>query len=75
MMSIAGSGSAAGPKPWKHQLRQPTLIVPALPEAGSAPSDMKGNADAARAAGIKAFAMKPLTKKEIAKTIRQVLSQ
>jgi CheY-like chemotaxis protein len=31
------------------------------------------DADKARAAGIKAFAMKPLTKKEIAKTIRKVL--
>jgi PAS domain S-box-containing protein len=32
------------------------------------------DADKAKAAGIRAFAMKPLTKKEIAKTIRQVLS-
>ena len=31
------------------------------------------NADAARAAGMKAFLMKPLTKREIAKTVRQVL--
>jgi len=31
------------------------------------------NADKARAAGIRAFAMKPLTKREIAKTIRKVL--
>jgi PAS domain S-box-containing protein len=31
------------------------------------------DAEAARAAGIKAFAMKPLTKSEIAKTIRMVL--
>jgi signal transduction histidine kinase/BarA-like signal transduction histidine kinase len=31
------------------------------------------DADKARAAGIKAFAMKPLTKREIAKTIRKVL--
>jgi hypothetical protein len=31
------------------------------------------DADSARAAGIKAFAMKPLTKREIAKTVRQVL--
>ena len=31
------------------------------------------DADKAKAAGIKAFAMKPLTKKEIAKTIRKVL--
>ena len=33
------------------------------------------DADTARAAGIKAFAMKPLTKKEIAKTIRKVLDE
>jgi signal transduction histidine kinase/ActR/RegA family two-component response regulator len=33
------------------------------------------NADTARAAGIRAFAMKPLTKREIAKTIRQVLDE
>ena len=31
------------------------------------------DADKARAAGIRAFAMKPLTKREIARTIRQVL--
>ncbi len=31
------------------------------------------DADTAKAAGIRAFAMKPLTKKEIAKTIRKVL--
>jgi YesN/AraC family two-component response regulator len=31
------------------------------------------DADKAMAAGIKAFAMKPLTKREIAKTIRKVL--
>ena len=31
------------------------------------------DADKAKAAGIKAFAMKPLTKKEIPKTIRKVL--
>jgi PAS domain S-box-containing protein len=31
------------------------------------------DADSARAAGIKAFAMKPLTKREIARTIRNVL--
>ncbi|MGD0232190.1 MAG: PAS domain-containing protein [Syntrophorhabdales bacterium] len=33
------------------------------------------DADKARAAGIKAFAMKPLTKREIAKTIRKVLDE
>jgi hypothetical protein len=31
------------------------------------------DADKARGAGIRAFAMKPLTKGEIAKTIRKVL--
>jgi CheY-like chemotaxis protein len=31
------------------------------------------DADKAEAAGIKAFAMKPLTKREIAKTVRKVL--
>jgi PAS domain S-box-containing protein len=33
------------------------------------------DADKAKAAGIKAFAMKPLTKREIARTIRQVLDE
>jgi len=33
------------------------------------------DADKAKAAGIKAFAMKPLTKREIAKTIRKVLGR
>jgi YesN/AraC family two-component response regulator len=33
------------------------------------------DADKAMAAGIKAFAMKPLTKREIAKTIRKVLDE
>ena len=33
------------------------------------------DADKAKAAGIKAFAMKPLTKREIAKTIRKVLDE
>jgi PAS domain S-box-containing protein len=33
------------------------------------------DADKARAAGIKAFAMKPLTKREIARTIRKVLDE
>jgi len=33
------------------------------------------DADKAKAVGIKAFAMKPLTKHEIARTIRQVLDQ
>jgi DNA-binding NarL/FixJ family response regulator len=33
------------------------------------------DADEASAAGIKAFAMKPLTKREIAKTIRKVLDE
>jgi CheY-like chemotaxis protein len=33
------------------------------------------NADKATAVGIKAFAMKPLTKREIARTIRQVLDE
>jgi CheY-like chemotaxis protein len=33
------------------------------------------DADKARAAGIRAFAMKPLTKREIAKTIRRVLDE
>jgi YesN/AraC family two-component response regulator len=33
------------------------------------------NADTAKAAGIRAFAVKPLTKKEIARTIRQVLGE
>ena len=33
------------------------------------------DADAAKAAGIKAFAMKPLTKREIARTIRKVLEK
>jgi CheY-like chemotaxis protein len=33
------------------------------------------DADVARQAGIRAFAMKPLTKKEIAKTIREVLDE
>ena len=33
------------------------------------------NADKAKAAGIKAFAMKPLTKREIARTIRKVLDE
>jgi DNA-binding NarL/FixJ family response regulator len=31
------------------------------------------DADKAKAAGIRAFAMKPLTKREIARTIRRVL--
>jgi DNA-binding NtrC family response regulator len=33
------------------------------------------DADKARAAGIKAFAMKPLTKREIARTVRRVLDE
>ena len=33
------------------------------------------NADSAKAAGIRAFAMKPLTKAEIAKTVRKVLDR
>jgi YesN/AraC family two-component response regulator len=33
------------------------------------------DADTAKAAGIRAFLMKPLTKREIAKTIRQVLDE
>jgi CheY-like chemotaxis protein len=33
------------------------------------------DADKARAAGIKAFAMKPLTKREIARAIRKVLDE
>ena len=33
------------------------------------------DADAAKAAGIRAFAMKPLTKREIAKTIRKELDE
>jgi PAS domain S-box-containing protein len=33
------------------------------------------DADTAKAAGIKAFAMKPLTKKEIARTVRKVLDE
>ena len=33
------------------------------------------NEESARAAGIKAFVMKPLTKREIAKTIRKVLDE
>jgi CheY-like chemotaxis protein len=33
------------------------------------------NEESAKAAGIKAFAMKPLTKREIAKTIRKVLDE
>jgi hypothetical protein len=33
------------------------------------------DADKARAACIKAFAMKPLTKKEIARTVRKVLDE
>jgi FixJ family two-component response regulator len=33
------------------------------------------NEDKAKAAGIKAFAMKPLTKREIARTIRKVLDE
>ena len=33
------------------------------------------DADSARAAGIKAFAMKPLTKREFARTIRKVLDE
>ena len=33
------------------------------------------DADKAKAAGIKAFSMKPLTKKEIARTIRKALDE
>ena len=33
------------------------------------------DAEKAKAAGIKAFAMKPLTKREIARTIRKVLDE
>jgi FixJ family two-component response regulator len=33
------------------------------------------DASKAKAAGVKAFAMKPLTKREIAKTIRKVLDE
>jgi len=33
------------------------------------------DADKARAAGIRAFAMKPLTKREIAKTIRKIFDE
>lgn len=33
------------------------------------------DADKAKAAGIRAFAKKPLTKREIARTIRKVLDQ
>jgi YesN/AraC family two-component response regulator len=33
------------------------------------------NKEAAKTSGIKAFAMKPLTKREIAKTIREVLDE
>jgi AmiR/NasT family two-component response regulator len=33
------------------------------------------DADKARAAGIRAFVMKPLTKKEIARTVRKVLDE
>ena len=33
------------------------------------------DADKAKAAGIRAFAMKPLTKREIAKTVRKVLDE
>ena len=33
------------------------------------------NEDKAKAAGIKAFAMKPLTKREVAQTIRKVLDE
>jgi FixJ family two-component response regulator len=33
------------------------------------------DADKAKAAGIRAFAMKPLTKREIARTVRQVLDE
>ncbi len=37
--------------------------------------DVLASADKAGSAGIKAFAMKPLTKREIAKTIRKVLDE
>jgi two-component system, cell cycle sensor histidine kinase and response regulator CckA len=33
------------------------------------------DADKARAVGIRAFAMKPLTRREIARTIRKVLDE
>lgn len=33
------------------------------------------DADKATAAGIKAFAMKPLTRREIARTIRKILDE
>jgi hypothetical protein len=33
------------------------------------------DADKAKAAGIRAFAMKPLTKREIARTVRMVLDE
>jgi len=33
------------------------------------------DADSAKAAGIRGFVMKPLTKRELAKTIRQVLEK
>ncbi len=41
----------------------------------SCPAPHLVDADAAKVAGIRAFVMKPLTKGEIAKTIRKVLDE
>ncbi len=55
--------------------REVLLVRPDLPIIMCTGFSHLVNADTARAAGIRAFAMKPLTKKEIARTIRQVLGE
>ena len=55
--------------------RQALAIRPDLPIIMCTGFSHLVNADTAKAAGIRAFIMKPLTKREIAKTIRQVLDE
>jgi len=53
--------------------RQMPAIRPGMPIVMSTGHSHLIDADAAKAAGVRAFTMKPLTKQEIAKTIRTVL--
>jgi CheY-like chemotaxis protein len=55
--------------------REVLTIRPDMPIIMCTGFSYEVNEDKARAAGIKAFAMKPLTKREIARTVRKVLDE
>ncbi len=73
----AGRQGRSNKEHWETTMspKWPLTIRPDVPIIMCTGYSYVVDAEAAKAAGIRAFAMKPLTKREIARTVRKVIDK